>query len=110
MEKQQTQKTAEERYEDLRQENIRRLQREIELLEDRIQRKQQFAPFPSCFIQPIPITHEQQMLAAMCCTNIFPSPPPKTPLEKMLETLEWENSHGWLYKVIHWREKPKYKQ
>lgn len=40
MEKQQTQKTAEERYEELRQENIRRLQREIELLEDRIQRRQ----------------------------------------------------------------------
>lgn len=106
MEKQQTQKTAEERYEELRQENIRRLQREIELLEDRIQRRQQFVPFPSCFMQPIPITHDEQMLSAMCCTNIFPSPPPKSSLDKMLETLEWENSHGWLYKMIHWREKP----
>ncbi|MFQ9063348.1 MAG: hypothetical protein ACLR5X_18035 [Oscillospiraceae bacterium] len=110
MEKQQTQKTAEERYEELRQENIRRLQREIEFLEDRIQQSQQFASFPNCFMQPIPITHDEQMLSAMCCTNIFPSPPPKSSLDKMLETLEWENSHGWLYKMIHWLEKPKYKQ
>lgn len=110
MEKQQTQKTAEERYEELRQENIRRLQREIEFLEDRIQRSQQFAPFPSCFMQPIPITHDEQILAALCCANIFPSPPPKSSLDKMLETLEWENSHGLLYRMIHWREKPKYKQ
>ena len=109
MEKQQTQKTAEESYEELRQENIRRLQREIELLEDRIQQRQQFAPFPSCFMQPIPITHNEQMLAALCCTNIFPSPPPKSSLDKMLETLEWENSHSWLYKLIHWQEKPNWR-
>ena len=60
MEKQQTQKTAEERYEELRQENIRRLQREIEFLEDRIQQSQQVASFPNCFMQPIPITHDEQ--------------------------------------------------
>jgi hypothetical protein len=106
MEKQQTQKTAEERYEELRQENIRRLQREIEFLEDRIQQSQQVASFPNCFMQPIPITHDEQMLSAMCCTNIFPSPPSKSSLDKMLETLEWENSHSWLYKLIHWHEKP----
>ena len=58
MKKQQAQKTAEERYEELRQENIRRLQREIKLLEDRIQRRQQFAPFSLCSMQPIPITLE----------------------------------------------------
>lgn len=110
MEKQQAQKTAEERYEDLRQENIRRLQREIEQLQDRIQQRQMFHPFSSCIMSPMPITHERQMLAALCCTNIFPSLPPKSPLDKMLETLEWENSHGWLYKMIHWREKPKYKK
>lgn len=92
MEKQQTQKTAEERCEELRQENIRRLQREIELLEDRIQRRQQFAPFSICFMQPIPITRDEgRSLAALCCTNIFSSPPPKSPLDKMLETMEWEN-------------------
>lgn len=90
MEKQQTQKTAEERCEELRQENIRRLQREIELLEDRIQRRQQFAPFSICFMQPIPITRDEWS-AALCCTNIFSSPPPKSPLDKMLETMEWEN-------------------
>lgn len=106
MKKQQTQKTAEERYEELRQENIRRLQREIEFLEDRIHRSQQFAPFSICFMQPIPITRDERSLAALCCTNIFSSPPPKSSLDKMLETLEWENSHGWLYKMIHWREKP----
>lgn len=106
MDERQTQKTAEERYEDLRQENIRRLQREIEQLQEQVQHKQQLNPFSSCIMSPMPITHEQQMLAAMCCTNIFPSPPPKSPLEKMLETLEWENSHGWLYKMIHWLEKP----
>lgn len=106
MEKQQTQKIAEERYEDLRQENIRRLQREIEQLQEQVQHKQQLNPFSSCIMSPMLITHEQQMLAAMCCTNIFLSPPPKSPLEKMLETLEWENSHGWLYKMIHWLEKP----
>lgn len=110
MEKQQTQKTAEERYEELRQENMRRLQREIEQLQEQIQRRQMFNPFSSCIMSPMPITHEQQMLAALCCTNVFPSPPPKSLLDKMLKTLEWENSHGWLYKVIHWREKPKYKQ
>ncbi len=104
MEKQQAQKTAEERYEELRQENIRRLQREIKLLEDRIQRRQQFAPFSSCFMQPIPITRDERMLAALRCTNIFPLH--KSGFDKMLETLEWENSHSWLYKLIHWREKP----
>lgn len=104
MEKQQTQKTAEERYEELRQENIRRLQREIELLEDRIQRRQQFAPFPSCFMQSIPIAHDEQMLSALRCTNIFPFH--KAEFDKMIETQEWENSHSWLYKLIHWREKP----
>lgn len=106
MEKQQTQKTAEERYEELQQENIRRLQREIEQLQEQIQRRQMFNPFSNCIMSPMPITHEQQMLAALCCTNIFPPPPPKSPLDKMLETLEWENSHSWLYKLIHWREKP----
>lgn len=105
MEKQQTQKTTEERYEELRQENIRRLQREIKLLEDRIQRRQQFAPFSICFMQPIPITLDEWSLAALCCTNIFPFH--KSGFDKMLETLEWENSHSWLYKLIHWREKPK---
>ena len=106
MDERQTQKTAEERDEDLRQENIRRLQREIGQLQEQMQRKQQLNPLTSCIMPLVPITHEERMLAAMCCTNIFPSPPPKSPLEKMLETLEWENSHGWLYKMIHWREKP----
>lgn len=110
MDERQAQKTAEERYEDLRRENIRRLQREIEQLQEQIQRRQMFNPLTSYIMPPIPITHEQQMLAALCCTNVFPSPPPKSPLDKILETLERENSHGWLYKVIHWREKPKYKQ
>lgn len=92
MEKQQTQKTAEERYEELRQENIRRLQKEIKLLEDQIHRRQQFAPFSICFMQPIPITLDEWSLAALCCTNIFSSPPPKSPLDKVLETMmEWEN-------------------
>lgn len=105
MEKQQAQKTAEERYEDLRQADIRRLQMEIELLEDRIRRRQQFAPFPSCFMQPIPITHDEQMLAVMRSTNIFPFH--KAEFDKIIETQEWEKSHSWLYKLIHWREKPK---
>ncbi len=104
MEKQQTQKTDEERCEELRQENIRRLQREIEQLQEQIQRRQMFNPFSSCIMSPMPITHEQQMLAALRCTNIFPFH--KSGFDKMLETLEWENSHSWLYKLIHWREKP----
>lgn len=109
MEKQQAQKTAEERYEELRQENIRRLQREIELLEDQIQRRHQFAPFPSCLMPSIPMTHAERIKAALLCTNIFPEPPPKSPLDKMLEILEWENSHSWLYRIMHWRENPKYR-
>ena len=109
MEEQQTQKTAEERYEELRQENIRRLQREIEQLQEQIQRRQTFNPFSSCIMSPMPITHEERIQAAMLCTNIFPSQPLKSPVEKMIEALEWENSHGWLYRIIYWRENPKYR-
>jgi hypothetical protein len=58
---------------------------------------------------PIPITHEERIPAAMLCTNIFPAPPPKSPLDKLLDTLEWENSHGWLYRIIYWHENPKYR-
>lgn len=65
--------------------------------------------FPHYTMPPMPITHEERIQAAMLCTNIFPAPPPKSPLDKMLETLEWENSHSWLYRIMHWRENPKYR-
>lgn len=34
----------------------------------------------------------------------------ESPLDRMLERLEWENSHCWTYKILHWREKPEYKK
>lgn len=58
---------------------------------------------------PIPMTHAERIKAALLCTNSFPAPPPKSPLDKMLEILEWENSHSWLYRIMHWRENPKYR-
>lgn len=65
--------------------------------------------FPHYTMPPVPITEDERIQAAMLCTNIFPAPPPKSPLDKMLETLEWENSHSWLYRIMHWRENPKYR-
>lgn len=67
-------------------------------------------PFPHyAAMAPIPMTHAERIQAEMLCTNIFPAPPPKSPLDKMLEILEWENSHSWLYRIMHWLENPKYR-
>ena len=61
------------------------------------------------YMPPMPITHEERIQTAMLCTNIFPSQPLKSPVEKIIEALEWENSHGWLYRIIYWHENPKYR-
>lgn len=30
----------------------------------------------------------------------------KSPLDRMLERLEWENNHCLMYKILHWRDRP----